>query len=215
MTASDISVSGRIEASSGSIGSFDISDGHISTNGKTWSGENNDRDGVYIGSEGIYLGANFWVDTEGNLHASNATVTGNVTANSIDFDTASISGTLSAGHINCQGVVDAATIYCSAANVTGTLTAGQIDCQGVIDAGTISADKITTGSLSVERIDTHQVTGASGSPAWIPAWIWGGSSWAQYYVLVCSGTIPGGGGTAPTSLDSSSSDDGDGGGHSF
>lgn len=145
LTASDISVSGRIEASSGSIGNFDISDGHISTNGKTWDGEDNDRDGVYIGSEGIYLGANFWVDVEGNLHASNATITGNVTANSIDFDTASISGTLSAGHINCQGVVDAATIYCDAANVTGTLKASQIDTDG-LEIGALYGEG---GSLSI------------------------------------------------------------------
>lgn len=214
------------ENGEGTVGNLYVSDsGWLALN------VNEDNEcGIGTSSSAFYGGspdssnAPFRVTYDGHLYSTNATISGDITASSgtiggctieegvLKVDTVNIrTGAVTANEIAANTItsneIDTDRLYCNAANVTGTLTAGQIDCQGVIDAGTINADKITTGSLDVERIDTHQVTEASGAPKWIPAWIWGGSSWAQYYVLVCSGTIPGGGGTAPSSSSSSSSED--------
>jgi len=69
-----------LSAFNATIGGFTISDTAIySTNGEIGKGINN----VYIGTNGISLGTNFKVTSDGNLYANTGTFAGNVYANNI------------------------------------------------------------------------------------------------------------------------------------
>lgn len=74
---------GKIVATSGKIGGFDIMSDRISYNNATWGGTN--TTGIYFGPKGIQLGKNFKVDSSGNLFATSGTFTGSVRAGNIKF----------------------------------------------------------------------------------------------------------------------------------
>lgn len=80
-TKSGLEVYGKITATSGKIGGFDIKANYLSYNNQTWGGSNST--GIYIGISGIQLGKNFKVDAAGNLTASSGTFNGSVRAGSI------------------------------------------------------------------------------------------------------------------------------------
>lgn len=82
-TKEGLAVYGRIVATGGSIGGFDIEDTYLSYNNQTWGGTN--TVGSYFGVSGIQLGQNFKVDSAGNLYATSGTFTGNVRAGSIQY----------------------------------------------------------------------------------------------------------------------------------
>lgn len=120
-TKSGLEIKGKITATSGKIGGFDILSNYISYNGQTWRGTN--TNGIYIGPYGIQLGKNFRVDNSGNLYATTGTFTGNVYAKSIKFDDE------------------------NATSVTyGTLSGGAISA-GSISGGKISYDTLTTANM--------------------------------------------------------------------
>lgn len=83
--SSGITVTGTIRALGGYIGSrehgFVIAENAIK-NGKTRL--DSTSDGVYLGTDGISLGASFKVDKQGNLTANSGTFTGAVYANKIE-----------------------------------------------------------------------------------------------------------------------------------
>ena len=94
-TKSGLEVYGKVTATSGKIGGFDITADALSYNNQTWGGTNST--GIYVGPNGIQLGKNFKVDALGNLTAVSGTFTGRVQAGNIDYgDTA---GYLSGGGI--------------------------------------------------------------------------------------------------------------------
>lgn len=68
-TSDGLEVTGKITASSGTIGGFDINSSYISYNNQTWGGSI--TGGIYIGQSGIQLGKDttFKVDNQGNLYA--------------------------------------------------------------------------------------------------------------------------------------------------
>lgn len=76
-------VNGKITATSGTIGGFDIERDHLSYNGQTWKGTN--AVGAYIGINGIQLGKNFRVDMSGKLYAASGEFAGSVRAGSIQY----------------------------------------------------------------------------------------------------------------------------------
>ena len=78
-----VEVIGKITATSGRIGGFDILSNYLSYNNHTWDGTN--TTGIYVGSNGIKLGRNFKVDNQGNLYATSGTFTGTVRAGSIQY----------------------------------------------------------------------------------------------------------------------------------
>lgn len=82
-TSSGVEVRGKITATSGKIGGFDILSNYLSYNGQTWGGTNSI--GIYLGSNGIQLGRNFRVDNQGNLYATSGTFTGAVRAGNIQY----------------------------------------------------------------------------------------------------------------------------------
>ena len=104
-----IAVKGRIEATSGFIGSG--TDGFNITSRAIYKGTTSMGDevnnGVYIGTDGISLGGGkFKVDAQGNLTASSGTFTGNVNAANIKFGGAAgyiSGGAISAGSIGVGG----------------------------------------------------------------------------------------------------------------
>lgn len=82
-TSSGLEVSGKITATSGMIGGFDIGASAIYNNISVFGGSQSS--GVYIGTDGIQLGQNFKVDRYGNLTAASGTFTGNVNAGNINY----------------------------------------------------------------------------------------------------------------------------------
>lgn len=82
-TKDGLEIYGKITATSGKIGGFDITSNSLTYNNQTWGGTN--TTGIYIGPSGIQLGKNFKVDASGNLTAASGTFTGNVRAGNIQY----------------------------------------------------------------------------------------------------------------------------------
>ena len=126
-TKNGLEVYGKITATSGKIGGFDILSNYLSYNNQTWGGTNST--GVYIGTSGIQLGKNFKVDNAGNLTAASGTFTGSVNAGSIRYG--GNYGTFSGGGIS-----------------SGTISGSRLE------ANTITTDYTSTGiNGSLARAD--------------------------------------------------------------
>lgn len=82
-TKAGLEVYGKITATSGKIGGFDIKSNYLSYNSQTWGGTN--TTGIYLGPSGFQLGKNFKVDSAGNLTAASGTFTGSVNAGNIRY----------------------------------------------------------------------------------------------------------------------------------
>ena len=82
-TENGVEITGKITATSGKIGGFDIESNYLSYNGQTWKGTN--ARGAYIGTNGIQLGKNFRVDMSGNLYAASGEFSGSVKAANIKY----------------------------------------------------------------------------------------------------------------------------------
>lgn len=72
VSASGLSVKGKVEATTGKIGGFNISASAIWNNISSFGGSQST--GVYLGTNGIQLGQRFKVDTSGNVTATRLTV---------------------------------------------------------------------------------------------------------------------------------------------
>lgn len=84
LDSSGAQVTGKITATSGKIGGFDILSDRLSFNNQTWGGTNST--GIYLGPSGLQMGKNFKVDSAGNLNANSGTFNGTVRAGSIVSD---------------------------------------------------------------------------------------------------------------------------------
>lgn len=93
-TSSGLEVSGKITATSGTIGGFNIGSNAIYNNLSSFGGSQ--TYGVYIGTNGIQLGQNFKVDTGGTVTASSMKLKGTITFLNADGSSA---GTLSAANL--------------------------------------------------------------------------------------------------------------------
>ena len=82
-TKNGLEVYGKVTATSGKIGGFNIESNYLSYNNQTWGGTN--TTGIYIGTSGIQLGKNFKVDASGNLTAASGTFSGYVRAGNIQY----------------------------------------------------------------------------------------------------------------------------------
>lgn len=82
-TRNGLEVYGKVTATSGRIGGFDITADALSYNNQTWGGTNST--GIYVGPNGIQLGKNFKVDAAGNLTAVSGVFTGSVRAGNIQY----------------------------------------------------------------------------------------------------------------------------------
>lgn len=136
-----VSVNGNITARSGYIGNG--SNGWTIGNTAIYNGKSSlsaSASGVYIGTDGISLGAGstFRVTSAGALNATNATISGNITATSGTIGGCTISnGVLTVNNANINSI--------NGSKVTGT--------------GTMSGSIISTGSMSGNRITNGTITG--------------------------------------------------------
>ena len=96
-TSSGLEVSGKITATSGTIGGFNIGSRAIYNNISSFGG--NQTSGVYLGTDGIQLGQNFKVTTSGAVTASSLTLKGTLTFLNND---GSVAGTMSAANLRSQ-----------------------------------------------------------------------------------------------------------------
>lgn len=82
-TKNGLEVYGKVTATSGKIGGFDITADSLSYNNQTWGGTNSI--GIYVGPNGIQLGKNFKVDAAGHLIAASGEFAGTVRAGNIQY----------------------------------------------------------------------------------------------------------------------------------
>lgn len=141
VSASGLTVKGRIEASSGYIGNgtsgFTIS-ARALYNGMTSLGDTT-HNGVYIGVDGISLGkGNFKVDSYGNLTAKSGTFSGSVRAGSILYGGSN-------GTFNAAGLTDSS--IGSAKYGSGSVGGG------AIANSAISNGKIANSAVSYGKVD--------------------------------------------------------------
>ena len=111
-TKNGLEVYGKITATSGKIGGFDIRTDYMSYNDQTWGGTNST--GIYLGPSGFQLGKNFKVSANGELEASSGKFTGTVYASAIKYGS-------TGGYLSGTGI-DTGTIYGNrlVANTIGT-----------------------------------------------------------------------------------------------
>ena len=88
VTASGLSVKGKVEATSGKIGGFTISASAIYNNISSMSGTQSS--GVYIGTDGIKLGQRFKVTSSGAVSADSMTLTGTLTIGGTNITAAAL-----------------------------------------------------------------------------------------------------------------------------
>ena len=145
ITARNANITGTINASSGTIGGFTIGSTNISAEGGAYrvfigngSGTNADFLVVRTGSNGNYQYP-FYVRANGTMYASNATISGNITATSGTFQNCTITNSCSV----------------PASTVSGTLSTNTIP--------NLSASKITSGTMSASRISGGTMTGVTMS----------------------------------------------------
>lgn len=161
-TKSGLEVYGKVTATSGKIGGFDILSNYLSYNNQTFGGTNST--GIYIGVSGIQLGKYFKVDASGNLTARSGTFTGSVNAGSIryggDYGTFSgggitggsisgnrlMSGTITRAYTN-SGINAALDDATWAAN----LFSGVRDYSASIKIGTVSCETLYQGGSSFRK----------------------------------------------------------------
>lgn len=153
-TKSGLEIYGKITATSGKIGGFDIQSNYLSYNNQSWGGTNST--GVYLGIRGIQLGNNFKVDSSGNLTASSGKFTGTVYAGNIKYgddgegyfsgggiSSGSISGNrLKANTITTSYTSEGINSALDDATWAANLFSGVSDYNASIRIGTVSCKKL-------------------------------------------------------------------------
>lgn len=78
-----VQVVGKITATSGKIGGFDILSNYLSYNNHIWGGTN--TIGLYLGTSGLQIGRHCKIDMQGNAEFVNANVKGTLRAGDINY----------------------------------------------------------------------------------------------------------------------------------
>lgn len=158
--------SGRIVSGSGKIGNWNIGTDSLYVPNKTgissnigkyafWAGESNNKNGASD------TNAVFRVGHDGVLIATNATITGSVTATSGIIGGCSISdGTLIVPSANIYGTLNANQI--SAGAITSDkIKSGEVTSDKIA-ANAITAAKISAGAITSDKITTNNIVGTNG-----------------------------------------------------
>lgn len=139
-----VSSAGYLYSTSGKIGGFSISSSYISLTKITYSDSN---EGVYLGTAGIGLGAGtFYVTAAGYLYATNANITGTITATSGSISELTVDGYLYFGnnssyYINANYNDTSYYIYLPGFRVD--------DASGAVFSGKLSAPSGTIGGFTI------------------------------------------------------------------
>lgn len=149
-TENGVEITGKITATSGKIGGFDIESNYLSYNGQTWKGTN--ARGAYIGTNGIQLGKNFRVDMSGNLYAASGEFSGSVKAGNIQYGGSN-------GYFNGGGIASG-SIYggSGGAIAPGAVSTFNLDNGVNTSLGYANyANKIFTGSAVAEIVSARDL----------------------------------------------------------
>lgn len=146
-TKNGLEIYGKVTATSGKIGGFNIESNYLSYNNQTWGGTN--TTGIYIGTSGIQLGKNFKVDASGNLTAASGTFSGYVKAGNIQYGDGY--GTLHASALTAHSIMGGQIGYgaISTAYTSGGINTslGYADYANEVFNGISSAQLIGVRSL--------------------------------------------------------------------
>ena len=186
-----------ITATGGKIGGFDITDKYIA---KTKKAYNDTSSGVYLGNDGVGLGAGkFYVTSNGQLTATDATITGKITTTDItatggtiggfDITSSYISKTKKSYsdandgvYIGTTGiglgagkfyVTSAGTLTATDATITGNITSSS----GEIGGWTIGQNIISGKSGVYEARMSKSGIGVAGN---VVFGVYNGSKWSAY-----------------------------------
>lgn len=140
-TEDGLDITGKITATSGKIGGFDILSDYLSYNEQTWMGTNSI--GAYIGINGIQLGKNFRVDMQGNLYAASGKFEGDIYAKNIK--SGGNYGYMSGGAIQAGSIISGKG---SPLSEGIRVSLGHADTAGAFFAGTFTAEKLACKELS-------------------------------------------------------------------
>ena len=164
LKATNVDLSGKITASSGTIGGFTITSNSIykGSNALGTSGSGN----IYLGTNGLSISNTFKVTNAGVLTATGATINGTITTSNITATGGTIGGfTITSNSIykgsNTFGASGTGNIYIGTNGISisntfkvsnaGKLTATNVDLSGKITAtsGTIGGCTIESGVLKI------------------------------------------------------------------
>ena len=165
LTTAGLFSASRIVATGGTIGSFTIGT-YLYTGSKT--AYNDANAGIHLGSDGIGIGNNiFTVSSAGALVATNATISGAITAATIDIggdDTSSFHVDISGGIWSGASIANKATAPFRVSSA-GALVATSASIIGAIYAstGTIANWAIAANYLTSINIGLHSASAASGA----------------------------------------------------
>lgn len=165
-TKTGITITGKIKATSGTIGGFTINSDYISYNKQTWGGTN--KKGIYIGVSGIQLGKNFKVDAQGNLEANSGTFKGNVSAKNIKYG--GDNGTMNGSGITGGSISGGTGGQISSGSITnGNVSSGINTSLGYADRfyGATIGDGVTEWYSSYLYTAQLYVDGYRYKPTWL------------------------------------------------
>lgn len=170
-TKNGLEVYGKVTATSGKIGGFNITADSLSYNNQSWGGTN--TTGIYIGPNGIQLGNNFKVDATGNLTAASGTFTGLVQAGNIQYGGGNgylsgggiASGSIDGNRLQANTVTTAYTSaginaslgYADFANgvFSGWNTPEYLGCKKMTCTGSLSTPKFVLDGRTVQIASTE------------------------------------------------------------
>ena len=164
LSATGVNVTGTINAttlnsSNGNIGGYSIGE-HTLKGGNVGMCSASGYDWAFWAGSNDSGSAPFKVGHDGSLYATNAFITGEVTATSGTFRNCTVTGSC---NIQCSVPGNLVTSGVNAGNITtGTLSADRISAGSItgdkISAGTITADKLNVSSLSAITADIGNIT---------------------------------------------------------
>lgn len=155
VTSSGAEVTGKITATSGKIGGFDIGSNAISYNGLTWNGAKN---GIYLGASGIQLGstsgAYFQASNNGVVKAHNMTLTGTLNIGGTNITAAALRSGAQSAYTNGGTWSGTSTAWSNATKSGGTgptyFHVGALAVDGTSDFGnTLRATSAIIGTLRI------------------------------------------------------------------
>ena len=136
--------SGNLSAPSGTIGGFTIASSKLY---KTKTSYSSSTAGVYLGTDGIGLGAGtFYVTSAGYLYASNASITGEINASSGTLSQLTVTGRLYFGNNNSYYIDPNYNDGAYYINLPGFRVD---DASGAVFSGNLSAPSGTIGGFTI------------------------------------------------------------------
>lgn len=155
LVASNAAITGNIIANGGKIGDFTITkqNGYSAIYSSDKSTFDSTKPGVYLGTDGISLGKKgvFSVNDQGELIATNATITGNITAKAGKIGNFNISDAIYSGTKSTLNADTVAGVYLGTDGIA--LGKGAFK---VTNAGTLTSTSGTIGGWTINKTSISQ-----------------------------------------------------------